>query len=114
MLLLDSDHKLHSMADRRLIVPLKKGTTANVRTGFWLGTTKEYVLAYYGSDINDPNGMDPGEYEMLVTFEYDSKDVFEGDPDAIPAPADYGGVEFAVTKAKLASVYNVTTRKKIF
>jgi hypothetical protein len=114
MTYLDKDKKLHSMADARLTLPLKKNSSVNVRAGFWLGTTKEYVSTYYGSDIDDPNEMDLGEYEMLLTFEYSLRDVTDGDPNSTPAIADHGGVEFAVSKAKLISAYNVTTTKKTF
>ena len=57
--------------------------------------------------------MDKGEYEMFLTFEYNIKDVVEGNPNSKPTPHDKG-VEFSVSRAKLIHAKNVTTSKKIF
>jgi len=57
--------------------------------------------------------MDKGEYEMFLTFEYNIKDVVEGNPNSKPTPYDKG-VEFSVSRAKLIHAENVTTCEKIF
>tara|TARA_Y100000310_G_C20673545_1_gene811587 strand:+ start:2392 stop:2793 length:402 start_codon:yes stop_codon:yes gene_type:complete len=112
MLLLDSDNLLHSLADKRLTIPLKKNAVMRDK-GFWLGSTKQYVYDYYGSDPNDPEEMSDGEYEILLGYEYNMSDVITGDPDAPEAIQDQG-VEFAVSKAKLVHAVNITKRKKLF
>jgi len=114
MTLKDSTGKLHSMADSRHVVALKKNQTLTNRQGFWLGTTEPYVKNFYGSGYGeDPEEMEEGEYEMYLTYSYDAGDVVDGDPTSTGSAFDQGA-EFSVSKAKLVGAYNVTTGKKVF
>ena len=106
--------KLHSMADSRISIPMKKGYELESPSGIWLGSTKKYVMNYYGSGYEqEPEEMEDGEYEMLLTFNFDSDEVIDGNPREKPASQD-DGVEFSVRRATLVHAYNVTSKKKEF
>ena len=114
MTLKDETGKLHSMADSRIGIPMQKGYVLESPSGIWLGTTKKYVMNYYGSGFEqEPEEMEDGEYEMLLTFSFDPDEVLEGNPREKPSLQD-DGVEFSVRKATLIHAYNVTSKKKEF
>lgn len=105
-------NRLHSMADRRLSIPLQLNYVLKHSGGIWLGTTIEYVQQYYGSDPEDPSEMNEGEFEARCTFQYNLKHILTGSPSH--QGTNDPGTEFAVTQLKLLSVYNVTHKKLIF
>jgi hypothetical protein len=110
----DETGKLHSMADSRIGIPMKKGYELESPSGIWLGSTKKYVMNYYGSGYEqEPEEMEDGEYEMLLTFSFDPDEVLGGNPREKPASQD-DGVEFSVRRATLTHAYNVTNKKKEF
>jgi len=106
-IMLLTDNRLYSLADRRLSIPLVRGFRWSAPGGIWLGTTIEHVQSYYGSpDPEDPEEMNLGEYEARCIFGYQSiirgTTSFQGTRDP--------GVEFAVPQVILLEVYNVTLK----
>ena len=57
--------------------------------GFYLGSSKEYVLTYYSGLTDDD--------ELLLTYEFSKDDLLEGDPDSICSM----GSELRVSQAQL-------------
>ena len=108
----EDTNKIHSMADSRLTIDVKKNSVLSALNGIWLGTSIDYVQQYYGSpDTDSPEEMQEGESEVRCTFKYNKRDVIRG-TDTFQGTND-PGTEFAVLKVTLIEVYNVTKKEKI-
>lgn len=104
--------RLHSMADSRTSIPLKKDIVLSSPTGIWLGTTVDYVQQYYGSfDPDDPDEFPKDRFEVRCEFQYNTEYKLKG-TDSIQGTNDPGN-EFAVLKCSLISAYNVTKKEKM-
>jgi len=112
IMILLPDGFLHSMADRRITVPLLPLQSWYHPQGIWLGSSVEYIQQYYGSYDDDPMEMDSGEFEIRCTFKYEQKHIVKG-TSSLQGTSD-SGVEFAVERLQLLHAYNVTNQQIIF
>ena len=101
---------IHSLADSRMTIPCKKGYQVNVPSGFYVGSSKEFVHQYYGgNDPESPEEMLDGEYEVRCTWKYNQKDVIRT---GTAGTVDLG-YEIVVSKAELLEVWNVTKKERM-
>jgi len=54
-------------------ISLKKGQITTNPEGVYLGNSKQYVIDYFSGGTNYQ--------DLLLTYEYDSKDLIKGDPE---------------------------------
>jgi len=66
-------NKAFSIYNINYEIPLNKGDIISDPKGVYLGNSKKYVISYFSGGTNYQ--------DLLLTYEYDSEDVMQGDPE---------------------------------
>jgi hypothetical protein len=69
----DNAEEAKSLMDGDFIYQLEPGSVIKSKQGVYLGTSKKFVLDYYSGLTDDQ--------ELLLTFEYNPRDLIKGNPD---------------------------------